>query len=291
MMMKAWLGAAALGIAACTSLNAQGSGLFVNASTNRVVLKPNQAGQRIRLFLDNRSTKTNGVLAGTFTVVLAPSSPAAAPKTPRIAKAKLVGLDGSPLLETRLTQTDYPAPVGAWMAMVETLSLLPSRRVVLQPGTRWPLCDLDVDTTGITDGSVSWQIKLDGMIGNAKAKSFFNVPSDSDPKLTLEVPVVADMILVSVESTIPPVPPPVAVTLDPANGNLVFESDAGSGSPPAIEFAEDPVKGTWSRVNVSGSQFGTKWRWQVPMDPGVPARFFRSAYLPSGPTGGGRVAQ
>lgn len=285
MMKKAWLGTALLGMAGCTWVSAQGTGLLVNANTNRIVLKPNQAGQSVRLFLDNRSARTNTVLAGTFTVILAPSSPAAASMSPRISSAKLVGLDGSPLLESRLTQTDYPAPAGAWMSTMEALSFLPSRRVVLQPATRWPLCDLDVDTTGITDGSVSWQLRLDGSIGNAKAKSFFNVPSDSDPKLTLEVPVVADFIQVSVESTVPPVPPAVAVSLDPATGGLVFESEAGEGPSPSIEVTDDPIQGAWSRLDTSVAQVGGKWRWQLPLDPSVPARFFRSAYPRPGSPG------
>lgn len=291
-MMNAWLGTAVMAWSACILARAHAADLVVNSITNRFVLKPNQAGQRIRLFLDNRSAKTNTVLAGTFMVVLAPSSTAAASMpSPRITKAKLVGLDGSPLVESRLMQTDYPAPAGAWMATVEALSFLPSRRVLLQPGTRWPLCDLDVDTTGVTDGSVSWRIQLDGTIGNAKAKSFFNVPSDADPMSTLEVPVVADLIQVAVESTVPPVPPPVAVTLDPATGSLVFEADASQGALPSIEFADNPVSGTWSRVDVSGVHLGSKWRWQVPWDPAVSARFFRSAYPRTGLTSGGRIAE
>lgn len=291
-MMNAWLVTAALGFIACTLAKAHGADLVVNANTNRFVLKPNQAGQKVRLFLDNRSARTNTVLAGTFMVVLAPSTPAAAAtQSPRITKVRLVGLDGSPLVESRLMQTDYPAPAGAWMATVEALSFLPSRRVLLQPGSRWPLCDLDVDTTGVTDGSVSWRIQLDGSIGNAKAKSFFNVPSDADPRLTLELPVVADPIHVAVESTVLPVPPPVAVTLDPASGSLVFEADASQGAVPSIEFAEDPVRGTWSRVDISGVQLGGKWRWQIPWDPAVSSRFFRSAYPQPGSTGGGRIAE
>lgn len=264
--------------------------IVVMGSTNRLLLKPNQPGQQVRLFCENRGTTDYTVLGGTFTVVIAPAGAATTP-SPRITQVRLVGLEGSPLVASRLMQTDYPAPAGAWMSTVEALSFLPSRRVVIQPGSRWPLCDLVLDTTGIQETPTAWQVRFDGPLAGAKAKSFFNVPSDTDPRLTLEVPIAAEPTLLFLESNRPPEPPPVAVRLDPADGGLVFEADAGTGAVPAIEFCEDPVKGEWRSANISGTQVGAKWRWQMPLDPQVPARFFRSAFIPVGAVGGGQTAR
>ncbi|MEI6342613.1 MAG: hypothetical protein WCR07_11685 [Verrucomicrobiota bacterium] len=254
-----------------------GADLVATVATNRYVLKADQPGQQVRLFLENRSTQSYTVLAGTFMFVMAPTSPGAPSPAPRIAKARMLGLESSPLVESRLMQTDYPAPQGAWMSTLEALSFLPSRRVVIPPGSHWPLCDLELDTTGVKDGSVAWQVRLDGDAAGTRAKSFFNVPSTVDPKLTQEVPVEAGSVEIRVESMSLPVPPPLAIGFGGNNGSLVFEADAGAGAAPAIEFADDPVNGTWRHVAAVGSQVGAKWRWELAVDPHAPTRFFRTA--------------
>lgn len=266
------------------------SDLVVTGSTNRFLIKPNQSGQQVRLFCENRGTTAYSILGGTFTVVIAPIA-ASTSGSPRITGVRLVGLEGSPLVESNLMQTDYPAPAGAWMSTVEALSFAPSRRVVIPPGSRWPLCDLVLDTTGIQDAQAAWQVRFDGPLGGAKAKSFINVPSATDSRLTLEVPIVAEPTMLLLESDRPTVLPPVAIRLDPKDGGLVFEADAGTGSVPTIEFCEDPMKGDWRAANITGTQVGAKWRWQMPLDPQVPARFFRSAFIPVGAVGGGQTAR
>lgn len=247
--------------------------LVATVASNRYVLKADQPGQQVRLFLENRGTQSYTVLAGTFMFVMAPTSPGAPSPAPRIAKARMLGLENSPLVESRLMQTDYPAPRGAWMSTLEALSFLPSRRVVIPPGSRWPLCDLEVDTTGVKDGSVAWQVRLDGDVAGTRAKSFFNVPSTVDPKLTQEVPVEAGSVEIRVESISLTVPPPLAVGFGGNKGSLVFEANAGQGAAPAIEFADDPVNGTWGRVSAVGSQVATKWRWELALDHDLPTRF------------------
>lgn len=266
------------------------SDLVVTGSTNRFLIKSNQAGQRVHLFCENRGTSAYTILGGTFTVVIAPAGNVTS-TSPRITEVKLIGIEGSPLVASRLMQMDYPAPAGAWMSTLEALSFLPSRRVVIQPGSRWPLCDVVLDTTGIQDSQAAWQVRFDGPLGGAKAKSFINVPSDTDSKLTLEVPIVAEPTMLILESDRPAIPPPVAIRIDPADGALVFEADAGAGSVPAIEFCEDPIKGDWKAANIPGTQVGAKWRWQMPLDPQVPARFFRSSYIAADAVGGGQTAR
>lgn len=286
-----WARVAGLMVGAWMAAAAWGTDLVVTGSTNRWVIQPDQPGQRIRLFLENRGAKSYVVLGGTFTVIVSPSTATPASLTPRITQARLVGLEGSPLLASRLLQTDYPTPTGAWMSTVEALSFLPSRRVFIQPGARWPLCDIDLDSTGIREGAFSWQLRLDGLVGGSPAKSFFNIPSDTDPTLTLEVPVVAEPMVLLLKSSLPTVPPPIAVRLDPSLDTLIFEAEAGMGEMPAIEVAEDPVNGTWTSLRIPATQMGAKWRWQVPFDPQVPARFFRSANATPGGLGSGRAAE
>ena len=268
--------------------------IVVTGGADRLLLKPNQSGQQLRLFFENRGTTTYPVLGGTLTVVLQPlGSPLGSTlgASPRITHVRWVGLEGSPLAASRLMQTDHPAPVGAWMSTVEALSFLPNRRVLIQPGARWPLCDIHLDTTGLQGDAVAWQIRFDGLVAGSTAKSFFNVPSTTDPSLTLEVPIVAEPTTVALESNLPPEPRPVAIRLDSAEGGLVFEADAETGAPPAIQFCEDPVKGDWMATNIPGIRVGTKWRWQMPLDPQVPARFFRSAYISADAVGGGQTAR
>ena len=283
---RASLLAAALGL----SNGAWASDIVVTGSSNRLPLNPNQPGQQVRLFCENRGTSDYIILGGTFTVIISPTD-ASTILLPRITQVRLVGLEGSPLVASRLMQTDYPSPAGAWMSTVEALSFLPSRRVVIQPGSRWPLCDLVLDTTGIPETPAAWQVRFDGPLAGAKTKSFFNVPSDTDSRLTLEVPIAAEPTALFLESNRPPEPPQVSVRLAPSEGGLVFEADAGTGSVPTIEFCEDPLKGEWKAANIPGMQVGAKWRWQMPLDPQVPARFFRSAYIPADAVGGGQTAR
>lgn len=290
MTSNPWLRAARLVVGLSMAAEAWGADIVVTGVTDRIVLKPNQPGQPVRLFFENRGSKTYDILAGTFMVTVTPTGSALS-VVPRISQLRLVGLEGSPLVSSRLMQADYPAPVGAWMSTVEAVSFLPSRRVQIPPGGRWPLCDILLDTTGIQDPSGAWQIRLDGPLAGSQAKSFFNVPSETDPRLTLEVPIVAEPTTLVLESVQPPEPSPVAVRIDPADGGLVFETDAGTGAMPIIEVCEDLARADWQPSRIPGTHVGAKWRWQMPLDPQVPARFFRTAYIPADAVGGGQTAR
>lgn len=289
--MKPWHGTTSLMAAAWMAAEVAGADLVVTGATNRIWLKPNQPGQQVRLFLENRTSNNYPILAGTFLLSVEPSAPGLASPLPRISQARMVGLEGSPLVESRLMQTDYPAPAGSWMSLLESVSFLPGKQATIQAGSRWPLCDVELDTTGVQDGSIPWQIRFDGIVAGVAVRSFFNVPSDEDPSTTLEVPVVSASTEILVESSTPLVLPPVAVRLGAEGGILVFEADAAFAAKPRFEFSQDPVAGAWTAVNVSGTQVGSKWRWEVPINPGVPARFFRTSFGVPGAPGGAAAAK
>ena len=255
---------------------AHGADLVAMGATNSVMLVPNAAGQKVRIYLENRGDQAYSILGGTFFFSVAGPGPSGLSIRPRITSANMLGLEASPLDASRMMQTSFQGETGEWMTTLEVNAFGAGSEVVVQGRSRWPLCELELDTTGLSDGSTPWSLRLDMAQEGFQLSSFFNTPSAVDPADVLEVPVVAQPLELRLPFTMPPELPPVAVRFGTSPGSLVFEMAALPGVIPRIEYTEDLGRGTWRLLEAVPVRVESGWRLELSSDADVGARFFRT---------------
>jgi len=182
-----------------------------------------------------------------------------------------------------VVQSDHPSSPGEWMSTIETRSL--DTGVWVLPQARWPLCEVEVDTTGLPQSATAWNLLMEQVSDGLTLRSFFNVLSGQsmDSLVTIEeVPVRAEVLLVRVTDTGDgdggtSSGGPMGITLGSGGKSLVFESDAGTTDTPRIESTDDLSAGAWRSVGAAWTRQGSKWRWEMPVDSTAGSRFYRLA--------------
>lgn len=263
--------------AAIAWMSAAGAADLVAAgASNSVVLAPNSPAQKVRWYLENRGTQAHSILGGTFFFTVSGPSPAALTFRPRITGVNMLGLEQSPLDSSRMMQSSFQGSDGEWMTTLEINSFSAGFEVVVPAGGRWPLCELELDTTGLMTSSVAWMLRMDAVQEGFSLNSFFNTPSAVDPADVLEVPVLAQPMELRFETVQPPELRPIMARFGATPGSLVFEVPGEAGATPRIEYTDDLARGGWRLVEAQPVRVEAAWRWELPADAAVTARFFRT---------------
>lgn len=262
-------------------------GLIVTAPTGEIALRTEAGGQKAKIYLENRGDTSAPVVAGTFYFGITPVPGASSQDRPTIASVRMLDIEGSPLTSTLLSQYQVRGPRGDVMVGLEGASLSVASPLVIAAGSKWPVAEIEFDTTGVPAGPTTFRLMVEARTADGAEfdmASFFNTLSPTDPGDILEIPVSQEAILVKVGGGAVDGSPKVGFRMDPTGGGMVFEVDATGADAPRMEYSDDLASGTWRAVTVQPTRAGSRWQWGVPIDAGTAARFFRMA---TGTTGVG----
>lgn len=262
----------ACGMAAGFSMRAE---LF--SALNGTELKSETAGQVVTLWVENHGASAVPALGGTMEFIVEDVSHRG--RLPRISSVKAVGVAGSPFTPSNSRQLNAAGPLGAsWLAILETQPDSPPSPVLIQPGARFALAEITLDTTGLGAAGGTWALRVGGVDGNG---TFFNTINPADPTDVLEVPVKPVETVLKVAD---PTAVGSAVVRWGTGGSLILEVDASNGGvAPVVEVTDDLATGKWQATGAGAVLQGGVWRWEMPVDGAKAARFFRMVSAGVGP--------